>query len=293
MHVSKSYDNGTPEKGGTYKVGWEQSFGFTNNFDPTGEYLGNAWGIYVNLLMRSLVGYKHQPGAEGNELIGDLADAVPDATDRGITYTYKLRDGIKFGPPVNRAGHLEGRRIRDEPARQPEGRRAVLLLLHGDQGLAGRRRRQGDDRLRHHDAGRQDDRLPSDEAHGRLQPPHVDAGDGTDPEGSRRLLRGQARRLRPERHLERPVHDQGLGRARSRRAALSSRSAATTAPTATTSCSSATRTTTSRPTSTGRTTRTSSSTWSTRTRTTSTRRWPRASSKTSSRARSRRRSGST
>ncbi len=101
--VSKSYDNGSPEKGGTYKVGWEQSFGFTNNFDPTGEYLGNAWGIYVNLLMRPLVGYKHQPGAEGNELIGDLAEAVPEATDRGRTYTYKLRDGIKFGPPVNRA----------------------------------------------------------------------------------------------------------------------------------------------------------------------------------------------
>jgi peptide/nickel transport system substrate-binding protein len=101
--VSKSYDNGSPEKGGTYKIGWEQSFGFTNNFDPTGEYLGNAWGIYVNLLMRPLVGYKHQPGAQGNELIGDLADAVPDATDNGLTYTYKLRDGIKFGPPVNRA----------------------------------------------------------------------------------------------------------------------------------------------------------------------------------------------
>jgi peptide/nickel transport system substrate-binding protein len=101
--VSKSYDNGSPEKGGTYKVGWEQSFGFTNNFDPTGEYLGNAWGIYVNLLTRSLIGYKHQPGAQGNELIGDLAEAVPEATDNGLTYTYKLRDGIKFGPPVNRA----------------------------------------------------------------------------------------------------------------------------------------------------------------------------------------------
>jgi peptide/nickel transport system substrate-binding protein len=101
--VSKSYDNGSPEKGGVYRVGWEQSFGFTNNFDPTGEYLGNAWGLYVNLLMRPLIGYKHQPGAEGNELIGDLAQEVPEATDNGLTYTYKLRDGIKFGPPVNRA----------------------------------------------------------------------------------------------------------------------------------------------------------------------------------------------
>src|SRR5581483_6065544 len=58
---SGSFSNGTPAKGGTYTVGWEQSFGFTNNFDPTGEYLGNAWGLYSNLMLRSLVGYKHQP----------------------------------------------------------------------------------------------------------------------------------------------------------------------------------------------------------------------------------------
>ena len=31
--------------GGTLNVGWEQSFGFTDNFDPTGEYLGDAFGI--------------------------------------------------------------------------------------------------------------------------------------------------------------------------------------------------------------------------------------------------------
>src|SRR4051794_8641248 len=53
--------------------------------------------------MRPLIGYKHQPGAAGNELIGDLATAVPQPTDNGVTYTYKLRKGIKFGPPVNRA----------------------------------------------------------------------------------------------------------------------------------------------------------------------------------------------
>jgi peptide/nickel transport system substrate-binding protein len=99
---SKSYDNGSSAKGGTYTIGWEQSFGFTDNFDPTGEYLGNAWGIYVNLLLRPLIGYKHQPGAAGNELIGDLATDVPQPTDGGLTYTYKLRSGIKFGPPVNR-----------------------------------------------------------------------------------------------------------------------------------------------------------------------------------------------
>jgi peptide/nickel transport system substrate-binding protein len=100
---SGTFSSGTPAKGGTYTVGWEQSFGFTNNFDPTGEYLGNAWGLYSNLMLRSLVGYKHLPGAAGNITIGDLAETAPNPTNNGLTYTYTLRKGIKFGPPVNRA----------------------------------------------------------------------------------------------------------------------------------------------------------------------------------------------
>jgi len=100
---SGSFSSGSPAKGGTYTVGWEASFGFTDNFDPTGEYLGNAWGLYSNLMLRPLVGYKHQPGAAGNETVGDLATEAPKPTDNGLTYTYKLRSGVKFGPPVNRA----------------------------------------------------------------------------------------------------------------------------------------------------------------------------------------------
>ena len=100
---SGTFSSGTPAKGGTYTVGWEQSFGFTNNFDPTGEYLGNAWGLYSNLMLRALVGYKHLPGAAGNITIGDLATTAPNPTNNGLTYTYTLRKGIKFGPPVNRA----------------------------------------------------------------------------------------------------------------------------------------------------------------------------------------------
>jgi peptide/nickel transport system substrate-binding protein len=100
---SGTFDNGSSAKGGNYRIGWEQSFGFTNNFDPTGEYLGNAWGLYSNLMLRSLIGYKHLPGAAGNELIGDLATDVPKPTGGGLTYTYKLRSGVKFGPPVSRA----------------------------------------------------------------------------------------------------------------------------------------------------------------------------------------------
>ncbi len=97
-----TYSNGSAQKGGTYSVGYENSFGFTDNFDPTGEYLGEAWGILTNLLIRPLIGYQHAAGPQGNKLVGDLAQSVPTPSDNGLTYTYKLRSGVKFGPPINR-----------------------------------------------------------------------------------------------------------------------------------------------------------------------------------------------
>ncbi|HVC88581.1 MAG TPA: ABC transporter substrate-binding protein [Gaiellaceae bacterium] len=92
----------TAKAGGTYRVGWEGSFGFTDAFDPTGEYLGNAWALYSNLLLRTLVGYNHVAGAAGNVVVPDLAASVPKPTGGGLVYTFHLKSGIKFGPPVSR-----------------------------------------------------------------------------------------------------------------------------------------------------------------------------------------------
>ena len=89
--------------GGTLRIGWEQSFGFTDSFDPTGEYLGDAFGIYSSLLVRTLVGYNHVADAAGNTLVPDIATSVPAPTKGGTVYTFHLKPGIKFSPPVNRA----------------------------------------------------------------------------------------------------------------------------------------------------------------------------------------------
>jgi peptide/nickel transport system substrate-binding protein len=88
--------------GGTYRVGWENAFGFTDAFDPTGEYLGDAFNVYTNLLVRTLAGYNHVGGVAGNRLVPDLATALPKPTNGGKTYTFHLKSGIKFAPPVNR-----------------------------------------------------------------------------------------------------------------------------------------------------------------------------------------------
>jgi peptide/nickel transport system substrate-binding protein len=94
-------EEGEPQQGGTLRVQTE-AFEWTGNFDPTGEYLGTAFGFYSNMLVRTLMGYKHVGGTEGNELVPDLAESEPEVTNDGKTYTYTLREGVNFGPPLSR-----------------------------------------------------------------------------------------------------------------------------------------------------------------------------------------------
>jgi len=91
----------TADQGGTYRTAVE-SFGFTGAFDPTGEYLGGAWGLYSGMLLRTLMTYKHIEGADGDVLVPDIADANPDVSADGLDYTFHLKSGIKFGPPLDR-----------------------------------------------------------------------------------------------------------------------------------------------------------------------------------------------
>ena len=76
-------EEGTPQKGGTLRVQTE-AFEWTGNFDrPVST--GTAFGFYSNMLVRTLMGYKHLGSAEGNELVPDLAESEPEVTDDGTT----------------------------------------------------------------------------------------------------------------------------------------------------------------------------------------------------------------
>src|SRR4029077_16789106 len=91
-----------PKPGGVFRVAFEASFGFTAVFDPTGEYYTYSWAIESNLMIRTLVGYNHVAGPAGNGLVPDIATAVPKPTRGGTTYTFHIKHGVKFGPPVSR-----------------------------------------------------------------------------------------------------------------------------------------------------------------------------------------------
>src|SRR4051812_921612 len=93
----------TPQAGGAYRVAFERAFGFTDNLDPTGEYFNYGGAILSNLLVRTLVGYNHVAGTAGSKLVPDLATAVPGPSNGGRTYTFHLKQGVKFGPPLHRA----------------------------------------------------------------------------------------------------------------------------------------------------------------------------------------------
>jgi peptide/nickel transport system substrate-binding protein len=90
-----------PTRGGVFRTA-TTDLSFTNGFDPTGEYSARGFNLYAPLL-RTLVSYRHVGGPPGNELQPDLATELPQPTDGGLTYTFKLKPNVKFGPPLNRA----------------------------------------------------------------------------------------------------------------------------------------------------------------------------------------------
>jgi peptide/nickel transport system substrate-binding protein len=99
---SSSSGSGTATKGGTIREEL-QSFGWTNGFDPTGEYLGTAWALYDQLMMRGLMTYNHRSADDGGNVpVPDIATGPPTISDDQLTYDFELKTGVQFGPPLNR-----------------------------------------------------------------------------------------------------------------------------------------------------------------------------------------------
>jgi YVTN family beta-propeller protein len=84
-------------KGGTVRLMGQG----ISTIDPA--HLQEAWAEWLfNGTYDALVGYRHANGAGGTTLVADLATAVPEPTNGGRTYTFRLRPGIRWstGAPV-------------------------------------------------------------------------------------------------------------------------------------------------------------------------------------------------
>ncbi len=88
-------------RGGTMRLLAHSAAG---TIDPQVNYTAQFWQMF-SMAYDGLLAFRKVPGSGGNEIVGDLADAVPTPTDGGLTWVFRLRPGLRFsdGAPVRPA----------------------------------------------------------------------------------------------------------------------------------------------------------------------------------------------
>ncbi|WP_421692802.1 ABC transporter substrate-binding protein [Aestuariivirga sp.] len=79
-------------RGGTLRMVARSAAG---TLDPHINYTLQYWQIYQGLY-DGLLAFKKAPGAEGFTKVPDIAEEIPQPTNDGKTYVFKIRKGIKF-----------------------------------------------------------------------------------------------------------------------------------------------------------------------------------------------------
>lgn len=110
--------------GGTLRVGMTQAAYFA--MDPQREWNYSTWEIFRCCLVRTLMSYDVTGGPFGKQPLPDLAASPPDVSIDGLTWTFHLRSGIHYAPP------LEGVEITSGDVA-----RALLRLADPDSGSLG------------------------------------------------------------------------------------------------------------------------------------------------------------
>ncbi|WP_209446610.1 ABC transporter substrate-binding protein, partial [Streptomyces palmae] len=90
--------NPSSRKGGTLRLATTAD---ADSWDPGRSYFGWVWNIQ-RLYSRTLLTYDAKPGAKGLELVPDLAEALPEVSSDGKTYTVRIKSGLTFedGTPI-------------------------------------------------------------------------------------------------------------------------------------------------------------------------------------------------
>lgn len=84
--------NPSDKTGGIIKMAHSSDW---DTLDPGETYYGFSWN-FSRLYGRSLLMFRAAPGDASNELVPDLAEDLGEASDGGKTWTYKIRQGVKY-----------------------------------------------------------------------------------------------------------------------------------------------------------------------------------------------------
>ena len=91
--------NPSDKKGGTLKMANNDD---ADSYDPARSYYAWVWNFEKSFYVRTLVTNTPKPGKDGVLLQPDLAQAMPEISPDKLTYTFKLKQGLKFedGSPI-------------------------------------------------------------------------------------------------------------------------------------------------------------------------------------------------
>ncbi len=94
-------DTASP-RGGTLQAAVPDFSAADVDLDPQRAYNSSAWELFRCCLLRTLYSYNGKPTAEGGAVARpDLAAGEPDVSPDGLTWTFRLRAGLRYAPPFD------------------------------------------------------------------------------------------------------------------------------------------------------------------------------------------------
>ena len=130
--VATDGDSATAHRGGVLDALASGTYGPIGGdaptIDPGSAYNPYIWRVLV-MTSDGLVGYRREGGVAGNELVPDLAVALPAPTDQGLTYTFHIRSGIRYsnGVPLRATDFRRGLERAFEVGGGPTGDLSLIV----------------------------------------------------------------------------------------------------------------------------------------------------------------------
>jgi peptide/nickel transport system substrate-binding protein len=85
--------------GGTLRLG--TSFGSFYGMDPRDEWSATTWELFRCCLVRTLMSYDVSGATRDLRPVPDLAVDPPEISADGLTWTFQIRSGIRYAPPLD------------------------------------------------------------------------------------------------------------------------------------------------------------------------------------------------
>jgi peptide/nickel transport system substrate-binding protein len=106
-----------PPRGGTLRLGFPAFIRSTLTqalaLDPQKDYFFDSWELFRCCLLRTLLSYPGRPTRQGGALLQpDLAASMPEVSADGLTWTFHIRPGIRYAPPLQNVEITSGDFIR-------------------------------------------------------------------------------------------------------------------------------------------------------------------------------------